>query len=173
MPHLKKTRRLTDELDKIFAERKGTNVMPRKFELIRDNHVIWERKFNVLPTVGLADYAKNRTGESNNQTTHQAIGTGITDPAPADVQLENEVARKLIGQRTVVGTTERHSSIFYRSDVQQDYSITESGLFTAPNQADLNNVIISHVTFSPRALDSEDSFITLQVNIVGEDGGAS
>lgn len=102
VPFLRKSKSLMDDLDKLFAERQGTNVMPKKIEYIGGRRIIWQRKANVITNVGLEDCAKNRTGESNNQSTHHAIGTGNTIPDISNVALDNEIFRKAIPQRKTV-----------------------------------------------------------------------
>ena len=103
---------------------------------------------NVVTLAGMTQLAQNRTGISNNETAYMAIGTGQTNEALTDTELENEIARKLITSRQVNAQQEQYLATFSGPDVNnQQNTIHEIGLFDIANVA--NSILIARQRTAP------------------------
>lgn len=85
---------------------------------------------NMFVTAGknsLADALRGTTANNKGIITYCALGTGLTAPALADVQLQTELVRKLVSVRSVSGNIATFQTFFTTSE--GNGSLKEAGLF--------------------------------------------
>ena len=121
--HTKSTNHRNHKLEKINAW---------KFELFQNNHLIDKIiNFNIIPDVGLLEMQKRELGISHTSNAYHSIGTGNNPESESDTALQTEIARKSVGNRTLVGTQAQYRTEWSISDFAGNTAdVIEGGLFT-------------------------------------------
>ncbi len=127
---------------------------------------------NILTNAGMHVMAGRSTGDDNTTNTHIAIGTGVTAESIADVQLEAEVARRIIATRSVVAQTERYARSFVYEDLPAGspatVQITEAGILNDP----VAGTLISRITGNAQELTDGD-LVGITVTTTHDNGAES
>jgi len=141
-----------DKLHQNLATSPKLNEGPLTRQLITGkNHFIQQSiGKNILTSEGMTEMSKRSTGQTSSINDYHAVGTGTTTETIADLILENEIGRKVIGTKNTVNQTERYSTSFADIDITAPPQfISEAAIFTEM----AGGIMIMRITGVPVELD--------------------
>lgn len=132
-----------------------------------------EWKHNIIPDVGLVAILRRYIGldsiSDEGKCTYGALGTGTSTPSASDTTMQNELIRKLIGDRSIESGDTGLVEMFFNESEANGVTITKFALFGEDATAIADSgTLMEYIDFDTPFTKTSIETLTIEVRIKAE-----